>query len=76
MTSLIPSMNTTKEVAFDSVPTTGGVMAMAFAASKLFGEKFGITISVNGFVMLAIAVFLGNLLVNLAQRNKWVREDL
>ena len=76
MSSIIPSMETAKQVAFDSILTTGGVMAIAFAAAKLFGERFGINISMNGTVMLAAVVFLGNLLVNLLQRNKWIKEDL
>ena len=75
MSSIIPSMETAKQVAFDSILTTGGVMAIAFAAAKLFGERFGINISMNG-VMLAAVVFLGNLLVNLLQKSKWIKEDL
>ena len=75
MSSIIPSTETAKQVAFDSILTTG-VMAIAFAAAKLFGERFGINISMNGAVMLAAVVYLGNLLVNLLQRNKWIKEDL
>ena len=50
--------------------------AIAFVAMKAFGERFGIPMNVNGAIMFAIAIFLGNLVVNYLQRAKWVKEDL
>ena len=76
MSSVIPSAETAKQVLYDSLLTTGGAMAIAFAAVKLFGERFGIPMSMNGAIMFAIAIFLGNLFVNLLQRKNWIKEDM
>ena len=76
MSSVIPSAEVAKLVLYDSVLTTGGTIAIAFAAAKLFREKLGIPMSVNGAIMFAIAIFLGNLLVNFFVRMKWIEGDL
>ena len=74
--SILPSMEVAKQIAWDSVLTTGGVLVVAFAAVKIFGERFGIAMSKNGIIMLALAKFLGNLFVNFLQKNIWIKEDL
>ena len=51
-------------------------MAVAFAAMKIFGQRLGVPMSMNGAIMFDVAVFLGNVLINYLQRAKYISPDL
>ena len=74
--SLIPTTEEAKQVLYDSVLTSAGAIAVAYAAYKMFGEKLEIPMTTNGMIMFTIAVFLGNMIVSLMQKKKWIKEDL
>ena len=69
-------MGQAKQIAWDSALATGGALLVGFVAIKIFGQHLGVPMSMNGVIMFAMAIFLGNLVVNWLQKEKYIQADI
>ena len=69
-------MEQVRQIGWDSALTALGAMGVAFVAMKVSRERVGIPMSMNGALMFALAVFLGNLPINYLQKAKYIQADL
>ena len=59
MSSILSTMDQAKQIAWDTMLTTAWAAAVGYAALKIFGEKLGTPMTINGGLMLALAIFVG-----------------
>ena len=76
MGSLIPDSKQLNEILYESALTTAGAIAVAFAVQKAFGKRLGVSMTMEGALMLAAAIAGGTVIVNYLQAEKYLPEEL
>ena len=69
-------MDHAKPIAWDTLLTTALPVAVGYAALRIFGEKLGTSMTINGGLTLALGIFVGTLIVKFFQKKKWVPKDI